>query len=110
MGVGPRHRHPAAFQRLAQRFDLVVVEGEFGTCKPEPEVFEHALAGIGARPEEAWMVGDDLAKDIAGGNAAGLHTVWVDSRAEGLPPSPAARPDRIVQAIAELLPAALPRR
>ena len=90
--------------RLAQRFDLVLVEGEFGTGKPKPEVFEHALAGIGVRPDDAWMVGDDLAKDIAGGKAAGLHTVWVDSRAEGLPPNPAARPDRIVQAIAELLP------
>ena len=26
-----------------------------------------------------------LGKDIAGGDAAGLHTVWVDSRHEGAP-------------------------
>lgn len=103
-GEAPSQRAKIEQVRLAQRFDLVLVEGEFGTGKPEPEVFEHALAGIGARPEDAWMVGDDLAKDIAGGNAVGLHTVWVDSRAEGLPPNPAAHPDRIVQAIAELLP------
>ena len=92
---------------LAPRFDAVVVEGEFGIGKPAPEVFAHALAALGARPEEAWMVGDDLAKDIAGGQAFGLRTVWVDSRAEGLPERPAARPDRIVRAIAELLPAPL---
>jgi putative hydrolase of the HAD superfamily len=90
--------------QLAERFDLVVVEGEFGIGKPEPEVFEHALAGIGTSPEKAWMVGDDLAKDIAGGQGLGLRTVWVDSRAEGLPANAPARPDRIVQAIAELIP------
>ena len=90
--------------QLAERFDLVVVEGEFGIGKPEPEVFEHALAGIGTSPEKAWMVGDDLAKDIAGGQGFGLRTVWVDSRAEGLPENAPARPDRIVQAIAELIP------
>ena len=38
------------------------------------------------------MVGDDLAKDIAGGAAAGLHTVWVDSRREGLPEAPPRNP------------------
>ena len=76
-------------------FDVVVVEGEFGIGKPEPAVFRHALAAVGRQPHEAWMVGDDLAKDIAGGDAAGLHTVWVDSRHEGLPEAPAAHPHRI---------------
>ena len=90
--------------QLAPRFDVVVVEGEFGIGKPSPEVFEHALAALRAPPERAWMVGDDLAKDIAGGQAAGLRTVWVDSRAEGLPAQAAVRPDRIVRAIAELVP------
>ena len=90
---------------LVPYFDVVVVEGEFGIGKPEPAVFRHALAAVGRQPHEAWMVGDDLAKDIAGGDAAGLHTVWVDSRHEGLPEAPAAHPHRIVHAIAELLPA-----
>ncbi|MCG5217746.1 HAD hydrolase-like protein [Streptosporangium soli] len=25
-----------------------------------------------------WLVGDNLVADIAGGNAAGLRTIWVD--------------------------------
>lgn len=90
--------------QLAPRFDAVLVEGEFGAGKPAPEVFEHVLAALGARPETAWMVGDDLAKDIAGGQALGLRTVWVDSRAQGLPADAPVRPDRIVRAIAELVP------
>lgn len=90
---------------LVPYFDVVVVEGEFGIGKPEPAVFRHALAALDRRPHAAWMVGDDLAKDIAGGRNAGLYTVWVDSRRQGLPESPAAQPHRTVHAIAELLPA-----
>ena len=88
---------------LASRFDVVVVEGEFGRGKPGRAVFEHALASLGATAADAWMVGDDLAKDIAGGLALGLHTVWVDSRRRGLPADAPVRPDRIVHAIAELV-------
>ncbi len=33
---------------LARHFDVIVVEGEFGRGKPEPDVFRHALATVGA--------------------------------------------------------------
>ena len=102
-GEGVSQRAKIEQVQLARRFDVVLVEGEFGIGKPAPQVFEHALAQLGVPPHEAWMVGDDLAKDIVGGQTLGLHTVWVDSRAQGLPDNPAARPDRIVHAIAELV-------
>ena len=105
-GEAPSQRGKIDKVGLVPYFDAVVVEGEFGIGKPEPAVFRHALAAIGRQAREAWMVGDDLAKDIAGGRAAGLHTVWVDSRREGLPEAPATQPHRIVHAIAELLPSA----
>ena len=105
-GETPSQRGKIDKVGLVPYFDVVVVEGEFGIGKPDPAVFRHALAAVGRQPHEAWMVGDDLAKDIAGGAAAGLHTVWVDSRREGLPDAPAAQPHRIVHAIAELLPVA----
>lgn len=105
-GEAPSQRGKIDKVGLVPYFDAVVVEGEFGIGKPAPAVFRHALAAVGRQPHEAWMVGDDLAKDIAGGHGAGLHTVWVDSRHEGLPEEPAAQPHRIVNAIAELLPVA----
>jgi HAD superfamily hydrolase (TIGR01450 family) len=46
--------------------------------KPHRPIFEIALERLGCRPEEAAMVGDSLATDIAGGRAAGMATVWVD--------------------------------
>lgn len=76
---GPAHSQRAKVTRfeMEQHMDVVVIEGEFGKGKPEPEVFQHAMATVGVDPGEAWMVGDNLYADIGGGRAAGLHTNWI---------------------------------
>ncbi|MHB8683989.1 MAG: HAD family hydrolase [Dehalococcoidia bacterium] len=88
---------------LAQYFDCIVIEGEFGCGKPDARVFRHALAAVGCEPATAWMVGDNLEADIAPAVALGLHAVWVDGG--GAQPSAArgVRPHRTVRAISELL-------
>lgn len=45
--------------------------------KPAIEFFHAALAEIGCRPEEAVMVGDDVASDVAGALRAGLQGLLV---------------------------------
>jgi HAD superfamily hydrolase (TIGR01458 family) len=45
--------------------------------KPSPAYFGAALEALDADPDQAWMVGDDLESDVAGGQQAGLHTVLV---------------------------------
>lgn len=100
--------HPSFQRPKIERFDLeaffgvIQVEGELGYGKPDPRVFRGALARLGIRPDEAWMVGDNLHADVAGAQAVGLHGIWVDHRQTGLPEGAPARPDRIVTAIAEL--------
>ncbi len=89
--------------QLAQYFDCIVVEGEFGCGKPDPRVYHHALDALAANPETTWMVGDSLEADIAPACELGLHAVWVDGVGEGLPAGATARPHRIVRAITELL-------
>ena len=69
---------------LEAYFDHIQVEGEFGLGKPDERVFRHVLAQLGARAAEAWMVGDDLERDVAGAQRAGLFAVWVDWRGSGL--------------------------
>lgn len=88
---------------LGRFFDSVRIEGEVGVGKPEPAAFAMALAALGARPEEACMIGDDLEADVAGGRAAGLVTVWIDHAGVGVPRDARVRPDRSVRALAELL-------
>lgn len=88
---------------LAGFFDCIVVEEEFGAGKPNPRVFRHALAALGAAPNDAWMVGDNLAFDVEGAQQLGIHAVWHDARRQGLPAASAVRPDRIIQRLPELL-------
>lgn len=59
-------------------FDEIVISGELGIGKPRPEIFEAILARLGARPDEAVMVGNSLKADIAGAQAAGIPAVWLN--------------------------------
>ena len=45
--------------------------------KPSPAYFEAALEALGARPEEAVMVGDDVETDIGGAKAVGIRGILV---------------------------------
>jgi putative hydrolase of the HAD superfamily len=99
--------HPDFQRRKLERHDLgrffeaVLIEGEWGAGKPDPTIFHEALARMRARPEDAWMVGDNLDADIGGASAVGLKTVWVDHVGRGA--AGKVRPDRVIRHIAELL-------
>jgi putative hydrolase of the HAD superfamily len=87
---------------LGDIFDVVVIEGELGVGKPDERVFFSALKRLGKTAEQVWMVGDDLARDIAGAQRIGILSIWVDWRNAGLPPFSPVKPDRIVRSISEL--------
>jgi len=59
-------------------FGVVAISGEVGVAKPDPGIFEHVLRGLGVANDGAWHVGDNLATDVAGANAAGLTSVWLN--------------------------------
>ena len=82
----------------------VVIAGEFGLSKPDPQIFRHTLEQLQVSPAEAWMVGDNLYADIGGAQGVGIHGVWVDWRGGGLPENAPAVPDRIIQSVVELHP------
>lgn len=88
--------------RLVPYFDFILIEGEFGAGKPDERVFRHMLEQLGVATSDTWMVGDDLQRDIAGAQALGLFTIWVDWRGGGLPESSPVQPDRIIRSITEL--------
>jgi HAD superfamily hydrolase (TIGR01549 family) len=86
--------------------DAVVVSEEVGAAKPDRRVFEAAAQRCGAQlGDGGWMVGDCAVRDVAGGQRAGLHTVWMR---RGRTWDPAARPpdatvDAVVDAVAVVL-------
>lgn len=58
-------------------FAVALSSAEHGFMKPHPSIFQAALSSIGARPDEAVMVGDSYAHDIEGARRAGLRAVLV---------------------------------
>jgi HAD superfamily hydrolase (TIGR01458 family) len=72
--------------------------------KPSPAYFGAALEALDADPDHAWIVGDDLESDVAGGQQAGLRTVLVRTgkfRADELARSGVV-PDVVLDSLAEL--------
>jgi putative hydrolase of the HAD superfamily len=88
---------------LAEHFDLILVEGEFGCGKPEERVYRHALETLNADPAETWMVGDNLEWDVAAPQRLGIRGIWIDHAGKGVPAGRNVRPDRIIRRLSELL-------
>lgn len=89
---------------LAGFFDHIQVEGDLGFGKPDAQAFNYALAALDARPEEAWMVGDNLLADIEGAQRAGIFAIWIDAHGNGPDTGSGVTPDRVVRSLDELVP------
>lgn len=67
-----------------EMFDAIVISGEVGMRKPEPEIFTHVLDLLGVRPQETVFV-DDLEHNVAAAQELGLvgvhHTSYASTAA-----------------------------
>ncbi|HEX4790468.1 MAG TPA: HAD-IIIA family hydrolase [Actinospica sp.] len=83
---------------LHEYVDVVLDSESAGYRKPDPRIFELAAGKLGVElGRDGWMVGDRLDKDVAGGNAAGLRTVWLPLG--GSLPAVGPRPDHVVASV-----------
>jgi putative hydrolase of the HAD superfamily len=64
------------------RFDHVTYSYEVGFVKPQREIYECSIRGLGIAPEEALFL-DDRAENTLGAAQVGLQAVQWTSRAEG---------------------------
>jgi putative hydrolase of the HAD superfamily len=62
---------------LEPLLDGIVTSAGVGARKPAPAIFEQALALVGASPDQAIHVGDNLDEDVAGARAAGIEPVLI---------------------------------
>jgi putative hydrolase of the HAD superfamily len=69
-----------AFHRLglSALVDVVVDSGEEGVEKPDPRLFEIALARVGSTADRALHAGDIYHVDVVGARSAGLDAILVD--------------------------------
>jgi HAD superfamily hydrolase (TIGR01509 family) len=82
---------------LDDTFETVVHAGYDAPAKPDPAPFHAALSTLDGTPERAVHVGNSLASDVAGAQAAGIKTVWLD---DGSKPDPV--PDYTLASMDEL--------
>jgi HAD superfamily hydrolase (TIGR01509 family) len=58
-------------------FGVWGVSDDVGFDKPDPRLFEHALASAGVPPDRAVMVGDRLDYDVRPAKSVGMRAVWL---------------------------------
>jgi putative hydrolase of the HAD superfamily len=89
---------------LLKYFDHWSFSDEVGCYKPDPRIFEHALAGLGAPdPARCVHVGDRRRTDVAGARALGMRAVRITAVFEDDEPGP--DDDIVISSYRELLPA-----
>jgi epoxide hydrolase-like predicted phosphatase len=69
---------------LDELFDAVVISGDVGLHKPQPEIFLMGAERIGVAPEECVFV-DDLRENCAGAEAVGMTAILHRGSAGTLP-------------------------
>ena len=79
----------------------IFISMELGSAKPRPEFFDRITEALGITDRSrVVMVGDSLSSDIAGGNRAGIDTVWFNPK--GLPLTGSALPTYTVSDYEEI--------
>lgn len=64
---------PDPVYAFLDRFRRIFVSGELRLAKPEPAIFRHVLAAIGAPPEHCLFI-DDAQRNVAAAAALGMRT------------------------------------
>jgi putative hydrolase of the HAD superfamily len=63
---------------LNQWFSSITLSTQIGTAKPDPGIFQAALAIYGHSPDKTWHVGDSWTEDYQGAIGAGIQGIWLD--------------------------------
>ncbi|MBT2293406.1 HAD family hydrolase [Paenibacillus albidus] len=65
--------------RLSLRgyFKSIVISGEAGISKPDPAIYQLALARLGFTAGQTLFIGDHPVNDIWGASRAGMDTIWL---------------------------------
>ncbi len=57
--------------------DAVIISEEQGVAKPDPRIFEQAIAKIGGMAADSLFVGDNPEADILGAKGVGMRAAWL---------------------------------
>jgi HAD superfamily hydrolase (TIGR01509 family) len=85
--TAPHLRPMLEHYELLPHLDELVFSDELQIAKPDPRIFNRALAAIGLAAEECAFIGDNPHTDIGGALGCGLFTVQIGAKVrEGITP------------------------
>jgi putative hydrolase of the HAD superfamily len=96
---GALHRADMTMLGLHDYLEVMHFSGDLGIWKPDRRIFEQTAAAVGVKPSETLFVGNAPNEDIAGAQAAGMRTVWVEMPHERLGDI---QPDAVIRQLGEL--------
>ncbi|MFM1884126.1 MAG: hypothetical protein RL168_310 [Bacteroidota bacterium] len=100
-GVTSSQARKIAAMGLTEVFDTLTTSDASGSYKPDRGIFTYAMRLAGCGPEDAVMIGDSRLRDVGGGQAAGMRTLWFEA-SDALPPDGDALADGTFHHFAEL--------
>jgi len=62
-------------QGIRRYFEFVISSADYGIRKPDPIIFEVALARLGLGPASVWFAGDNVGYDVVGARNAGIFPI-----------------------------------
>ncbi len=78
----------------------ILIASEVGVSKPDPIIFQRALATAKVRADQFLFVGNSLEDDVAGAKAARVSSVWLNRNGARAPES--LQPDFEIRSLREL--------
>ena len=87
---------------LTGYFDPIIVSGSYGYRKPDARLFTTILTAMKMLPSEVLFVGNDMYRDVFGGQQVGIKTVFFKSN-QGMQEKTGVQPDYIIYNFPELL-------
>jgi len=102
-GDGETQRYKIKRFDLAKYFKTILIEGEIGFGKPDVRMYWLALSALGVKPEQTYMVGDNLNWDVEAPQQMGIKAIWIDRKGTGLPVGSTVAPHRVIRDISEVL-------
>lgn len=58
---------------LKRFFSTITISSEVGAAKPDPKIFQRAIAQYNVLPEQTWHIGDSRTEDYEGAKAMGMQ-------------------------------------
>jgi putative hydrolase of the HAD superfamily len=77
-GLSDLQREKIDGARIGGYFHSIVISGDLGFGKPNPQIYQWAMAGLRISSGRAVMVGNSLNSDVRGAQHAGIRAVWLN--------------------------------